>query len=101
LFLPITCVILFLFSPFDIRPVSAAPPDTWFYKFCAQAHTPSDYSDADKHAPPWSRDDEPKEECDNSLLVEHEVQRAASSEVGPFSYHHHFYSKLSDVTDFA
>jgi hypothetical protein len=58
----------------------------------------SAYSDADKHAPPWSRDDEPKEECDNLLLVEHEVQRAASSEVGSFSYHHHFYSKLSDVT---
>ena len=97
LFLPITCVILF-FSPFDIRPVSAAPPDIWFSKFCAQAYTPSDDSDAGKHAPPWSRDDEPKEECDNSLLAEHEVHQAASSEVGSSSYHHHFYSKLPDVT---
>jgi hypothetical protein len=89
-------VILFFFL-FVIRPVSVAPPDAWFSKFCAQAHTPSDFSDVDKHAAPRSRGDEPKEECDDSLLVEHAVQRAASFEVGSFSYRPHYYSKLADV----
>ena len=66
-------------------------------QFCAQAHTPSDDSDADKYAAPRSHDDEPKEECDNSLSVLHE-ERAASFKVGSFSYRPHYHSKLADVT---
>jgi hypothetical protein len=32
------------------------------------------------------------------MLLEHEVLRAPSPEVGSLPYHYHFYSKLFDVT---
>jgi len=53
----------------------------------------SEDSEPGKQTPPWSRDDEPKQECDPSLLVQHEVLPAASYEVGSIPYHYHFYSK--------
>jgi hypothetical protein len=53
-----------------------------------QARTPSDELEADKRSQAWSRDDEPKEECD-------EVPRAPLSlEVSSFPYHYHPLSEL-------
>src|SRR6267142_157944 len=34
----------------------------------------------------------------HAMLLEHEVLRASSPEVGSLPYHYHFYSKLFDVT---
>lgn len=67
-----------------------------------KADTHSDDSEADKHAPSWSRDDEPKEECDRlPMIVHEEVLRPASFEVGSLpSYHYQFYSKPFVVTLF-